>query len=70
MITIRVIRRDTRATVSGKRVKISGSGRSAEGYTSSNGDVHFDVPNGRYAIYIDGGRQYEGPIVGVQIVSI
>ena len=71
MITIRVYSELGNAPVKGKKITLSTSTGQLSDTTNSSGDVHFDVPGGKgYEIYVDGGRIYKGPIIGVQVVYV
>ena len=70
MVTIKVFSRLANATVRGKKVRLSTGKGTLEAVTNSSGEVGFDVPSGKYTVYIDGARVHDGSIVGVQIVYV
>ncbi|MBN1350997.1 hypothetical protein JXJ21_16370 [candidate division KSB1 bacterium] len=74
MVTIKVVSSSTGKPVSGKRVRVGFQGltrgMSDEGFTDSNGEVHFNNDPGSGKVFVDHKTAFEGRIEGRVVVYV
>ncbi|WP_030008325.1 hypothetical protein [Picosynechococcus sp. NKBG042902] len=76
MITVKVVSKSTGKDLKGKRVRLGFDGNwlpgnlSADEYTDSNGEAHFDYDSAKGCIYVNGSTKYRGRLEGRIVVYI
>jgi len=74
MFTIKVVSSSTGKPVSGKRVRVGFEGftrgMTNEGFTDSNGEIHFNNDPGKGKVYIDHKTVFDGRIEGRVVVYV